>query len=328
MSQTPNTGRTKADKEAQLASIALLYYGEGLTQSEIAKRMQVSRATIVNMLKESRDRGIVEIRVDGKHLSSSTLARDLRDKFGLADVYIATTDTRETHQDRASLLAQVARVGAAAVLDIVEPGDRIGVAWGETIMALSDVLPRSSTPGVEVCQLIGSMNSSRVPASENCTIQIAGKLGAACFTLHAPGIVATAELAEVFRNEPTIKAQLERLSDLDMTIASIGNVSDQTHLIAAEMATRQELAAAKQLGAVGIICCRFIDSNGHPIGGTSESRLIASGIEGLQNARKKLLVVCGNDRADATFAALQGGLVTHLCVDEALAKRVMGMGDR
>ncbi len=56
--------RVSGDKEAQLSNIALLYYGEGLTQGEIAKRMKVSRTTVVNMLRESRELGIVEIRVD------------------------------------------------------------------------------------------------------------------------------------------------------------------------------------------------------------------------------------------------------------------------
>lgn len=86
MSKSAKINRTKTDKKMLLANIALLYYGEGLTQSEIAKRMQVSRATIVNMLKDSRDLGIVEIRVDGKYLASSNIARDVCEKFGLADV--------------------------------------------------------------------------------------------------------------------------------------------------------------------------------------------------------------------------------------------------
>ena len=37
------------DRTAQLSNVALLYYGEGLTQSDIAKRLQVSRMTVVNM---------------------------------------------------------------------------------------------------------------------------------------------------------------------------------------------------------------------------------------------------------------------------------------
>jgi len=145
------------------------------------------------------------------------------------------------------------------------------------------------------------MNSARVPTSEICAIQIAGRLNAKCFTLHAPGMVANPEMAEIFRNEPTIKAQLNRLSSLDMTIASIGNVSTDTHLRAAEMATEDELATARNLGAVGIICCRFINAKGENISAAPENRLIAADICHLRNAKKKLLVVCGNDRAEATL---------------------------
>lgn len=319
---TGSTNRSKGDKDSLLANIAMLYYGEGLTQSEISKRMQVSRATIVNLLRESRDKGIVEIRIDGKHLSSSNLARELRQRFTLSDAYVALSNDT-VGLSRRDLLAHVARVAAAAVLDVMEPGDRIGIAWGETIMALSDALQRTPVPDVEVCQLIGAMKSTRVPASEMCAIQIANKLGAVCYTLHAPGIVATPELAAIFRDEPTIKAQLARLHNLDMTIASIGNVADETHLAAAGMATLAELGDARAAGAVGIICCRYIDAAGRPVAVEPDRRVIAPELETLKEARKRFLVVCGTDRLHATLAAINGGFVSHLCVDQALAEALL-----
>jgi len=228
--------RHASDKDATLANVALLYYGEGLTQSDIAKRMQVSRATIVNMLRESRERGIVEIRVDGHHLSSSNLAREIRDRFGLQDVYIAISDTSDMESERSDLLGQVGRVGASAILDIIEPGDRLGVAWGETIMAVSNVTAQSSTDQVEVCQLIGS-----------------------------------------------------------------------------------------EMGAVGIICCRYIDRDGKNIETSPDERLLAATLSNLRKPKKKLLVVCGSDRAHATLAAIRGDLVTHLCVDQGLAKELLAL---
>lgn len=318
--------RPNGDKEAIIANVAILYYGEGLTQGEIATRMRLSRATIVNMLRESRERGIVQIRIEGKALSGSSLARDLCDKFGLADVYIARTEAENEGARGRSNLLQVARVAAMAFLDILQPGDRVGIAWGETILALSHQMPHSPAENVEVYQLIGSMNSKRVPASETCAIEIANKLGSTCFTLHAPAIVANAELAHVFRTEPTISAQLARLNDLDLTVASIGNVSDSTHLAAAGMVTAAELSAARTAGAVGIICCRFIDAQGRSLHITPDERLIAADIATLSKARKRLLVVCGVDRADATRAAITGALATHLCVDEALGLRLLTAG--
>ena len=316
--------RVSGDKEALLSNVALLYYGEGMTQGEIARRMRVSRATIVNMLRESRELGIVDIRVDGRHLTGSSLGRALRDKFGLVDAYVAYADAEDATPTRARSLAQLARVTAAAVLDVVEPGDRIGVAWGETIMAVADAMPRSPVSDVEVCQLIGSMISERVPASENCAIQIANKLNAAsCFTLHAPGLISTAELARTIVSEPTIAAQIKRLGDLDLTLASIGNVEPDTHLSAAGMATGDELEAARAAGATGIICCRYIDTDGDEISLPPHDRLIAASIDNLKSARKRLLSVCGEDRGPAALAALKGGLATHLCVDHVLARHLL-----
>ena len=202
MTRFTSPSRATGDKESQLSNVALLYYGEGMTQGEIAKRMKVSRATIVNMLRESRELGIVDIRVDGRILTGSRLARNLRDRFGVEDVYVSQTSAFGENVSRNESFGQLARVAAAAILDVVETGDTVGVAWGETIMAVANAMPRSPVADVEVCQLVGSMISERVPASENCAIQIAGRLdAAACYTLHAPGLISTAALAETFRNE-------------------------------------------------------------------------------------------------------------------------------
>lgn len=311
-----------SDRGERLSNVALLYYGEGLTQSEIAKRLQVSRVTVVNLLREARELGIVQIRVDGRQLKENTLARDLREAYGLTDVYISDTfEDAESNRDAA--LRQLGRVAATAFLDIVETGDRVGIAWGETVLALSEELPRVQVESVEVSQLIGSMMSDRVPASENCAIRIASQIGAQCYTLHAPALASTAELAALFRGEPTISAQLDRLKTLDMVTYSIGNTSDDTHMAAAGMASLQELTAARKAGAKGIICCRYIDAEGNECHMPPTDRVIAAELKDLQKAAKRLLVVCGNDRLDATRAALKGGLATHLCVNSALAKALI-----
>lgn len=320
MNKPPTLPNAKSDKDALLSNIALLYYGEGLTQSEIAKRYKLSRVTIVNMLRDCRERGIVEIRVDGQYLAASSLSRDLREKFGLQDVYIAMDGAEDSSPQRSDSLAQVARVAAMAILDIVEPGDRIGVAWGETISAVAKAMPNNVVAGTQVCQLIGSQESTRVPTSEICAIEVANKLGAQCHTLHAPGILSSTELANALRSEVTIQTQLARLSGLDMTIAAVGHVGNDTHMAAADIASVEELEAARSKGATGIICCRYIDATGKEIRTPPHSQIIAASLEDMKAASKRLLVVCGSDRLDATRSAIQGGLVTHLVVDRILAK--------
>lgn len=327
MNVQPAPARSQTDKDAFLANVALLYYGEGLTQGDIAQRMKVSRATIVNMLREARERGIVEIRVDGRSLAASNVARELRERFGLADVYVSRTGERKGGEGRApdpaGDLAQLARVAASAFCDILEPGDRVGVEWSRTIHMMAQQLPRLAVEGVEVCQMVGSMVSTHLPASESCAILIANALSARCYTLHAPALVANAELARIFLSEPTIRAQLERLNELDMIVTAIGTVSDDTHLIAAGMATPEDVAAARAAGARGIMCCRYITAEGKACRMPPDDRLIAVEIEMLQRARKRLLVVRGAERAEAALAAIRGGLATHLCVDQKLAEALL-----
>jgi deoxyribonucleoside regulator len=116
------------------------------------------------------------------------------------------------------------------------------------------------------------------------------------------------------------------LNALDLTVASIGNVSDSTHLAAAGMVSAAKLRAARAAGAVGIICARFTDAKGQALQLAPVDRLIAADIATLRKVRKRLLVVCGVDREDATRAAIAGGLATHLCVDEALGVRLLAAG--
>lgn len=307
-------------KDMILANVALLYYGEGLNQSEIAKRMDVSRATVVNMLRDSRERGIVEIRVKGQMLSSSSLSSDLCEKYGLQDVYISRTHAVGSKKvPRQEMLDQLGRVAAMALMDIVQPGDTVGVAWGETIKAVSAATPRQSTADVTICQMIGSMVSDRVPASEDCTIRIASRMDARCFTLHAPAALSSAKLADQLRQEPMIATQLGRLKTLDLAVYSVGNTQGETHIVAAGIATADELDQAVSNGAKGVVCCRFIDADGQHVALPSDDRTIAIDIDELRATSRKFLVAGGLNRTDAVRAALAGDLVTHLCVDEALA---------
>ena len=89
--------------ENYLANIAILYYQEGLNQGQIADRLGLSRATIVNYLKECRDRGIVDIRVNGESLRSSSTGQELRKMFSLDDVYIANSGSKSDNANWNSL---------------------------------------------------------------------------------------------------------------------------------------------------------------------------------------------------------------------------------
>src|SRR4029450_4245366 len=62
---------------------AWLYYEERMTQEEVADRLGVSRASVVNFLQEARDRGVVTRAVAPQHLQTVRASRELAKRVGL-----------------------------------------------------------------------------------------------------------------------------------------------------------------------------------------------------------------------------------------------------
>lgn len=308
--------------DSLLANIALLYYKEGLNQGEIAKRTGLSRATVVNYLREARERGIVDIRVQGKPMSVSQEARQLRDRFGLEDVYVADTSGEA---DPALTLRHTARVAAAAFYDIVAPGDRIGLAWGHTMKLMADELSEHPVPDTEVCQIIGAMDTTQLLATETCAIEIASKISAVCHTLHAPAVLSSADLAAALRTEPAIRTQLDRLGALSCLFTSVGNLDASGHLVASGIITIDELAEVRAKGGVGFICNRFLDRDGNCVPMDLYQRMIAANREDILNPSKRVVVASGMEKLEAIGAALRGGYVSHLIVDREIAGALIGL---
>ncbi len=312
--------------DTTLANVAILYYKDGLTQSEIAKRLGVSRATVVNYLRQAREQNIVDIRINGTSFSVSKLSKDLREAYVLEDVYIASVfpgPDANSEKLAKDIRRQVARVGAMAVYDLVRPGDVLGVAWGETIQWLSEEMPRGSVRNLTICQMIGSMKSPLLPAAETSSIRIASSLGADCYTLHAPAILSNKEIADALKREPIIHTQLQKLTELTKVLFSVGNCSETTHLVQSGIATKKELHWYRQHGAVGVICGRFIDAQGRHVVGDMDSRMIGVTPAGLKAAKCGIMVVSGADKIDAIKAALSAGYASYLVIDEMTGKLLL-----
>ena len=124
---------------------AWLYYEERMTQEEVADRLGVSRASVVNFLQEARDRGVVTIAVAPEHLQTVRASRELSKRFGLTSCVVIPDDG-----GRLPLHERIGRAGARLLTEILEPNDILGVSWGRTVLALSAALER-----VETAQRLG-----------------------------------------------------------------------------------------------------------------------------------------------------------------------------
>ena len=89
----------KQEKAERLVQIAKMYYEENLTQSEIAKKLDVSRALICRLLNEARNYGIVTIQIHSPEEDSSLLKNQLKNSFKIEDVFIVNAPLGQTVTD-------------------------------------------------------------------------------------------------------------------------------------------------------------------------------------------------------------------------------------
>jgi deoxyribonucleoside regulator len=296
--------RANHPSDRTVAEAAWLYYIKGLNQSEIAKKMKLSRPTIITYLRLARERQIVGVKIAGMHFQVNELADALCKKFGLESASVVPSEGAD-----GDTMLQVCEAAAQLLPDFGSPGDTLGVSWGQTVSFVSERVPWWPVDNLVVRQLIGSLANPLLPTCESCTTEIARRLSAHCIN----------KLAEQLRAEPIIAEQLSHLKDCNKAIYSLSPCTEDTHVVQFNIATKADIADYVAKGAVGIIAGRFINADGAPVLGDLDARMIGADQAALRKM-SGLLVVSGLEKLAATRAALCGGYVTHVVLDMALAK--------
>ncbi|WP_121066111.1 sugar-binding transcriptional regulator [Chachezhania antarctica] len=309
-------GRSARQDEA-IVEAAWCYYHEGLNQNEIAQRLGVSRASVVNYLAEARRRDYVRISLDTEVFRLSALATRLRDRFGLTETLVVPAGDTERG------IGRVIRAAADWLPQLLERGDRLGVAWGETIYRLAEAVPRTSVGDLTVVQLLGSRPASLGFAAEACSSNLARRLDALCINLHVPLLLNDRDLCTRLKAEPVVAEQLQAVAECNKVVFAAGTCGPDSHIARTGLLSDAELAGLRDRGATGVICGQLIDTQGQPMPSGIEDRMIGVTLDQMAAKPMGLLVAAGIDRVAATRAALRGGFATHLATSSDIAAELL-----
>lgn len=313
--------RSISKQDDAIIEVAWCYYHDGLNQNAIASRLGISRASVVNYLAEARRRDYVRITLNSEIFLNHDLSECLKNRYGMKEVLVVPSDSIEEKQAR----ERVARATADWLPQLLAPGDKLGVAWGETIYRVAEAAPHLSIEDITVVQLVGSRAAGLGYAAEVCSSTIARHFGAGVINLHAPLIVSNASLASQLRAEPDIAEQLEIVGNCNKVLFACGTVSDNSHLARTRILSRKSLASYRQQGAVGVICARLIDAEGKPIRTEIDDRMIGVTLEQIRGKDIGLLVASGAERVRGAKAAILGGYATHLVTCARTARLLLAV---
>jgi DNA-binding transcriptional regulator LsrR (DeoR family) len=296
---------------------AWLYYTHGMRQDDIAKQLNISRASVVMYLKKARDTGVVNISTSTQLFGDDVLARELEDALDLDTVWVV-------QEERSNGLAgEISTVAAAAFIEQIHKGDRVGVAWGRTIYQIADVMPYADLKGVTVLQLCGNLGTPYSYRPDQCTTEIARRLNAQGINLYAPLVLSSERLADELRAEPVIQEQLAMVLDCKLALYSVGTVTQDSQLVACGALTPREAIALGKAGAVGVVAGQLIDRQGDPLDCAFNRRCISADLSSIRGIPKRMMVVREKIKFDALVAAIRGHLVSHLVLSTSMARRLL-----
>ncbi len=309
--------------DEQLRLAARLYYLDGLAQGEVARFVRVSQAKVSRLLAVARDRGIVRISVAEYEPRHQVLERTLRTQLGLGAIAVIKTPEGATNEDARRA---VGHFGARFVAALLPRKSVVAIAGGRTIRELIQLLPEDKARQLTVVQAMGSIDANIGPedALELGRI-LARRSGGRFQALNTPAFVPDRKTRDAFLALDQIRAVREQLKQADVAIIGVGTLTDSV-FVARKALSPSDLQALAHHGAVGEICGRFYDQDGRECASQWRDRVLSIDLEQLRRVPRVIGVVAGGDRSAAIAAAIRGGLLKSLVIDEHAARFLTGVG--
>lgn len=301
-----------------LTKIASWYYLDSMNQEEIARRTRLSRSTISRLLQRARDEGIVSINVNLPDMTEARLERRLEEVFDLKEAIVALK------VDEGDQPAVLGRAAGAYLQRVIQPGDRIGIGWGEALWHMVHSLPTFAIRDVTLVQLTGALEASsdQTDAAEHVRV-LAQRTGGRPYLLHAPFYVDSLRALASLESIPMIAETMGKWKELNLAVVSIGPLDVDACLIRHGASIAECARRGVGLGAVGEICGRLYDGGDRldlPLPGHVP---VSISLEQLQRVDHVVGVAGGANRIPAIIGALNQHLLDVLITDTATARTLL-----
>src|SRR5215813_15360608 len=116
------------------AQVARQFYLEGVSKVDIADRLGISRFRVARLLDSARETGMVriEIGLPGGSLDAG-LSAELCSALGLKHAFVFNFPD----EDEPALRRRLGEAAGQALMDLIRPGDVLGMSWSRTLSGLA-----------------------------------------------------------------------------------------------------------------------------------------------------------------------------------------------
>lgn len=302
-----------------LIDVAVMYYLEGMTQSQISKKLFVSRPTVSRLLKKARDTRVVDIKINYENQNFNTLVGMAKNRFKVNNILVVKTLSSEE-----ATMNEIGKLASEVLYDFLRDDVIVGVSWGKTVQRTVDHLSPKKIDNVKVVELFGSLGTTN---DKDDTFSIGTKLanlvGGRLHLLPAPLYVNDQKAHDSLLNNSIVEDTLNLIKKCDFVLSGINSLDEISSSPKWNKVVDKGIRSViRSKGGVGLYCTQFFNQEGKFINLNFSERIIGIDREKLQQV-KSIIVVSGDSEAMALRAALKGGFVHTLITDDKTLSKVL-----
>jgi len=307
------------ERKKFLSKIARLYYLEGLTQQEIADRLNISRTKVSRYLDEARKDKVVEIKINLPEEDYSRLEYEIEKKFKIKECIIVPASG-----NKEEILKMMAGPLNNLFERILAGGSYLGIGWGSSLKGISDYINVSGKPDIKVVPIIGGLGKTGTGVHTNSVAKnIADRLGGISYMIHSPAILDSKEIKEIVENDSNTREIIKLSEKIDTALVGLGDIGPDSTLIKTGCFSLEEFKYLDSLGVVGDINLIFINENGKHVPNKIDERIVRISPDRLKKVKNVIGVAFSRRKLKVIIGALRGGLINILFTDQATAENII-----
>jgi DNA-binding transcriptional regulator LsrR (DeoR family) len=296
-----------------------LYFIAGHTQDEIAKMLQVSRASAQRLVSLCLAERLITFRLEHPIAACMELASRLKARFHLSHCEVVPADPA----------APLATAGIAErCANILETTLRsetpviVALGTGRAVRAAVERVSPIDRPNHQIVSLVGNISADGSASFFDTVGRLADRTGARHYPMPLPFLMSSEdERNRMVRIDPIAKVKAVA-AKADLRLIGIGQMDQKAQVHVDGFVTREELFEMMRLGAVGEITGWAYDAKGKLIKGGTNRRLTSIPPQAPAGAAT-IAAAVGQAKVPAIKAALAGRLINGLITDEVTARAIL-----
>src|SRR6201994_265077 len=312
----PESEKSRLDEAARAG---WLYFIAGHTQDEIAKMLQVSRASAQRLVSLCLAERLITFRLEHPIAACMELAAKLKQAFKLVHCDVVPTDPAAP-QSAAGIAAR-----AANLMEQMLRGNKpvvVALGTGRAVRSAVERVSPIERPNHQIVSLVGNISADGSASFFDTVGRLADRTGARHYPMPLPFLMSSEdERNRMVRIDPIAKVKAVA-AKADLRLVGLGQMDQKAQVHVDGFVTREELFEMMRLGAVGEVTGWAFDAKGRLIKGGTNRRLTSIPPQVPAKATT-IAAAVGQAKVPAIKAALAGRLINGLITDEATARAVL-----